>query len=157
MTYQEIDNRIKEIWNKDYSLPKWVKDRGYVYADPIKADVLITGINPSFRESTEDIKNANTHGPAKYNLDIEVWKKRNNRKWDNYWGPLRKMLVDESVNLTDKFDYLDLFHFREKDQNKLHEEILKHVDGKKFIIDELNLTQHIIEENIKPKLIVVKE
>ena len=83
MTYQEIDNRIKEIWNKDYSLPKWVKDRGYVYADPIKADVLITGINPSFRESTEDIKNANTHGPAKYNLDIEVWKKRNNRKWHN--------------------------------------------------------------------------
>ena len=156
MTDQEIDNRIKDIWNNNYSLPKWVKDRGYIYADPIKADVLITGINPSYRENIDDIKNANTHGSVRYNLDVEVWKKRNNRKWDNYWGPLRKMLVDGGIDLTDKFDYLDLFHFREKDQNKLHKEILKYADGEKFLIDELNLTQHIIEENIKPKLIVVK-
>ena len=166
---EDIDRRIKEIWNNPYMLniPKWVKRRGYIYADPVKQrDILITGFNPSFREG-EDEQLANSHGPSKNNFDPEKWKenrlKRGKKgiRWDTYWGPMYKMLCNDDINLLDRFDYLDIFNFREQDQSKLSKEILKkeekdNEEGKKFVVDELNLTQHIIEDVIQPRLILVK-
>jgi len=148
---EDIDKRIKEIWSAPYmkELPNWVSDRRYRYADPItNADLLITGINPSFREGKDnkDIADEYRHGPANQNFRLP--------KYDNYWGPLSKM-IDE--RLIDRSDYLDIFHFCEKDQNKLRNEILSRGEsGIKFVANELNLTQHIIEDMIKPKLILVK-
>ena len=147
---EDIDRRIKEIWDKPYmkELPSWVSGRRYRYADPIKADLLITGINPSFRKDKDnkDLPDELRHGPAKVNFTLT--------KYDNYWGPLSKMIDDD---LKGCFDYLDIFHFWEKDQVKLQKEILcKGESGILFIADELNLTQHIIEDVIKPKLILVK-
>lgn len=164
-----IDRRIKEIWQSPYmsDLPNWVKKRGYIYADPVpQRDILITGINPSFREGDEE-QLANSHGPSINNFNPENWRedrlkrKKKGIRWDTYWGPMYKMLFDKKINLLDKFDYLDIFHFREQNQSKLSKEILKNgkednEGGKRFIADELNLTQHIIEDIIQPRLIVVK-
>lgn len=69
------------------------------------------------------------------------------------------MLVDEEkgINLIGRVDYLDIFHFKEQNQKFLTKDILKiQSDGIDFVRKELNLTQHIIEENIRPKLILVK-
>jgi hypothetical protein len=69
------------------------------------------------------------------------------------------MLVDEEkgINLIGRVDYLDIFHFREQNQKFLTTDIVKkQSDGIDFIRRELNLTQHIIEENIQPQLILVK-
>lgn len=147
---EDIDCRIKEIWNSPYmkELPSWVRDRRYRYANPIKADLLITGINPSFRPQNADEKlpDEYRHGPARANFFLT--------KYDNYWGPLSKLIDDE---LKERFDYLDIFHFWEKNQNKLGKEILSRGEsGIQFIADELNLTQHIIEDIIQPRLILVK-
>ena len=146
---EDIDRRIREIWNKPYmkELPSWVSRRRYRYADPIKADLLITGINPSFRPNdNENLPDEYRHGSAKDNFFLA--------KYDNYWGPLSKMIDEE---LKDRFDYLDIFHFWEKDQYKLRKEILCIGEsGRQFIADELNLTQHIIEDFIQPHLILVK-
>ena len=140
-------------------MKKEIKERGFAFADPIKkADLLITGINPSWRDKPNEPR-ANCHGPAIDNLKPEIWKIRNGKMWDTYWGPIRKMLIDETkqINLLDRVDYLDLFHFKEQNQKFLTEIILKQQsDGIDFIRKELNLTQHIIEENIQPKLILVK-
>ena len=67
------------------------------------------------------------------------------------------MLIDEQngINLMDRFDYLDMFHYKYKEQTVLKQKILKRAEGISFIADELNLTQHIIENVIKPKLILV--
>ena len=67
------------------------------------------------------------------------------------------MLVDEQngINLINRFDYLDIFHYKHKEQAVLKQKILKKAEGVSFIIDELKLTQHIIENFIKPKLIIV--
>ena len=48
----DTGKRLAEIWNESYisSLPSLVKDRGYMYADNVQRDVLITGFNPSFRD-----------------------------------------------------------------------------------------------------------
>lgn len=154
MTIQEIENVLNSIWN-DCNLKSEIKERGYVFADPQKKDLLITGINPSWRNESK----GNGHGFATENLKPEVWKQRSGRFWDAYWGPIRKMLVDEEkgIDLLDRVDYLDIFHFKEQNQKFLTQVILKHQsDGIDFVRKELNLTQHIIEENIQPKLILVK-
>ena len=171
---EDIDRRIKEIWNSPYmsNLPEWVKKRGYIYADPVKyadsvkRDILITGINPSFRKGEEE-KLANCHGLSIKNFDPEKWKEgrlkcgKKGIRWDTYWGPMYKMLCIDDINLLNRFDYLDIFHFREQEQSKLSKEILQNdkmynEDGRNFIVDELNLTQHIIEDVIQPRLILVK-
>ena len=164
----DIEKRISEIWNSNYmeNLPLWVKQRKYMYADPVKADLLITGINPSFRKGDEE-QLTNWHGPSKYNFNPEKWrddklkKGKKGIRWDTYFGPMYKMLYSDNINLLDRFDYLDIFHFREQDQSKLSKEILKrgkedNESGIQFIADELNLTQHIIEDFIRPRLILVK-
>lgn len=159
MTIEFIEKKLMEIWN-DCNLNPEVKERGFVFADPQKADLLITGINPSWRNNSCEQK-GNRHGIATENLKPEIWKQRNKNKkrWDTYWGPIRKMLVDEEkgINLIGRVDYLDIFHFKEQNQKFLTTDILKkQSDGIDFIRRELNLTQHIIEENIQPKLILVK-
>ena len=157
MKINEIEEYLQKTW-KECQLKQEVKERGFAFADPIKADLLITGINPSWRDKPNEPK-VNYHGPAIDNLKPEVWKNRNGKKWDTYFGPIRNMLVDEAnkINLLDRVDYLDLFHFKEQNQKFLTENIIKEQsDGIDFLRKELNLTQHIIEENIQPKLILVK-
>lgn len=159
MTKQEIKTKLDQLWSQDFisKLPEWVKERGYLLISNFRqADLLITGINPSFRDGSDTMGSCFLE--TEKCIDKETWKRANGRYWDNYWGPIRKMLEEGNVNLIDKFDYLDIFHFREQDQKKLSKEILKNnADaGLRFIAEELKITQHIIEDIIKPKLIVVK-
>lgn len=157
---KDISKTIDEIWNSDYmgtlakDLP-WLKKRGYVFAHPNKADLLITGINPSFRDGD---KEENEHGDARINFLPETWKERKGKSWDTYWGPMRKMLVDDEkgINLMNRFDYLDIFNFKERNQEVLRKQIVNKPEGVEFARNELYLTQHIIEDIIKPKLILAK-
>lgn len=141
------EKKLEEIWNEDYmsSLPSLVKEQGYIYADNVQKDILITGINPSFRDAD---KNGVFHGPIETRWYEEVY--------DNYWGPIKKILNDGNTDLRDKTDYLDIFYFREQDQSFLKEQILSNPNGVKFLVDQLNLTMHIIEDVVKPKLLIVK-
>lgn len=143
----DIGKRLHEIWNNDYiaALPSLIRERGYTYADNVKSDILITGINPSFREND---KPGVFHGPINTLLTDD--------KWDNYFGPIKKMLKDKEIDLREKSDYLDIFYFREKNQNFLKKYILNSQEGIRFVIDQLNLTMHIIEDIVRPKLLIVK-
>jgi hypothetical protein len=158
---EDISNAIEQIWNSENinQLAKdmpWLKSRGYIFATPSRSDLLITGINPSFKENSENDPKGRG-GSATVHFQLETWLKENKRRWDPYFGPLRKMLVDEQndINLMERFDYLDIFHYKYKQQAILTQKILKSAEGISFIADELNLTQHIIEDVIKPKLILV--
>lgn len=143
----DTGKRLEEIWNENYisSLPSLVKDRGYMYADNVQKDILITGFNPSFREG-ETI--GAVHGPIQ-----TIW---NEERHDNYWSPIRKMLNDGVIDLRGKADYLDIFYFREKEQSFLNSRILSNPNGIRFVVDQLNLTMHIIEDIVRPKLLMVK-
>ncbi len=142
-----IENRLKEIWSEDYisSLPAIIKERGYAFADNVQRDILIIGFNPSFRE--EDPTNV-VHGPIE-----NIW---NNEKYDNYWSPIKKMLHNGEIDLRNRADYLDIFYFKEQEQSFLRENILSNPNGVRFVVDQLNLTMHIIEDIVKPKLLIVK-
>ena len=68
------------------------------------------------------------------------------------------MLHDDELNIDLRNDaaYMDLFYFREQDQEFLKKQILPSPEGLRFTIEQLNLSQHIIEDIIQPSLIVVK-
>lgn len=109
----DIKDKLSIIWNKDYikSLPGFIKERGFNFSENnLAKDILITGINPSFR-STESLGNAF--------FDFQVLLK--NSKWDNYWGPLKKLIIDkeDNIDLGAHTVYLDIFYFREQSQNQL--------------------------------------
>ncbi len=145
-----INERLLEIWSQDYinTLPALIKDRGFDYSENDKQkDILITGFNPSFDPKETESKSTNFNNIL------------NTEKPDtHYWYPIRKMLFDEesNIDLRPNAAYLDLFYFREQEQTFLTKHILKNKNGIPFVVDQMNLTQHIIEDVIKPKLIIVK-
>jgi len=145
-----IREKLSEIWSQDYinELPDFVKERGFVFSENNAAkDILITGINPSFRQGAD----LNSYG-----FDFQLALRE--EKWDSYWSPICRILYDKGINidLRDKSAYLDIFYFREKEQRQLKNSILKSQEGIRFLVDQLIVTQHIIEDVIKPKVIIVK-
>ncbi len=144
----EIQKKLLEIWNKNYinELPVIIKERGFNYSiNDEQKDILITGINPSFRKGDE---NGNTC------FDFKSIVKDN--KYDTYWTSLKNLVSNGTTNLLNDTACLDIFYFRERDQKFLTKNILANTGGLTFVAEQLNLTQHIIEEIIKPKVIIVK-
>jgi hypothetical protein len=142
--------KLNNLWSKDFinQLPNFIKDRGFVFSENnTQKDILITGINPSFREGAE-------LGNSCFDFQLTL----KEEKYDNYWGPIKKMVFDPEnlIDVREKSAYLDIFYFREKDQNKLKKEILKSNNGIQFLVEQLKITQQTIENIIKPKLIIVK-
>lgn len=145
-----IEVELQKIWSKDYilGLPDPLRVRGFMFSENhLEKDILITGFNPSFRSS--DLSDC-------HNFDFQSILKNN--KWDNYWSSLIKIIYNpnSNIDLRDKCAYLDIFYFREKEQALFRKHILKSQHGIQFAIDQLNLTQHTIEDIIKPKLIIIK-
>lgn len=144
----EIQKRLLEIWNRNYinELPKVIKERGFNYSiNQEQKDILITGINPSFRKGDQN---------GNMCFDFKIIAK--DTKYDTYWTSLKKLVVNEDIDLIDNTACLDIFYFRERDQKFLTKNILSNSAGLSFVAEQLNLTQHIIEDVIKPKVIIVK-
>lgn len=143
----EIFKHLCEIWSKDYisTLPSQIKERGFDYSENTQPkDILITGINPSFAPQETANKSFNFQ-------DIIFCRVPSS----HYWLPIKKMLFDENNDFRLKAAYLDIFYFREQNQKFLREEIIPNTAGIPFLVDQLNLTQHIIEDVIKPKVVIV--
>ncbi|MDO4691295.1 MAG: hypothetical protein Q4A64_00315 [Porphyromonadaceae bacterium] len=150
----DIAQRLTEIWNSDYikDLPLLISKRGYAFAhNQDQKDILITGINPSFRDGE-------SNGVLQWNID-KIWfpeKNENGSTYDVYWSPIRKILHGSGIDLRAEASYLDIFYFREREQTFLRSQLLSKPEGIRFVAEQLNLTMHIIEEIIRPKLIIVK-
>ena len=77
--------RLAEIWSEEYiaSLPNEIISRGYAYADNVQSEILVTGINPSFRNNDDT---GIIHGPIKDILYV--------KQFDYFWSPVYMMLFD---------------------------------------------------------------
>lgn len=139
MTKEHIERKLTIIWDKfsnkfeNEDLNK-VLDRKFVYTLPEKSDILITGINPSFREGSSEV-------PISYKLSDAK---------HSYFTTLRKIAPVHNGHTS----YLDLFHFKNTEQAILSKFYLEKDLGLSFLAEQLNLTQHIIEW-IAPKVILV--
>lgn len=145
-----INDTLNNIWSQDYinNLPEFIKERGFAFSEnKVQKDILITGINPSFRQKDKiDLRS--------FNFQQTVI----NPKWDIYWSPLKDIIFDpgKNIDLRIQSSYLDIFYFKEKDQKKIKNEIIISNEGVRFLAEQLVVTQYIIEEIISPKIIIVK-
>lgn len=145
-----MNDRLKQIWSKSYldALPQDIRTRGFNYSvNEESKDILITGINPSFRIGAEN-----------GNCSFDFRSIAKDEKHDVYWTSMKKIVHDKesNIDLRSRTACLDIFYFRETDQNFLRKQILKLPEGLNFAVDQIKLTQDVIETIIKPKLIIVK-
>ena len=98
--------------------------------------VLLTGINPSGNGGANvfyTFRGAKDDPPSRY------------------WEHKKKQIVGKIEELIDKTAYLDLFPYFESSQDTFEETIRPHID---FQVKVLEITQTIIEEYIRPRLII---
>jgi len=136
--------RLSEIWASDYiaTLPAQVKERGFYCTENTRqADLLFAGFNPSYHQDE----------PANGKFDFLRFLVSGT--FDKDFAFIKNM-IDGLLITKSKIAYTDLFYFREK-QSFLQEQILPNPNGIRFMAEQLNLTQHILEEVLVPKLIVV--
>jgi len=139
----DIQKRLSEIWASDYiaNFHTQVKERGFYNKENTRqADLLFAGFNPSYHQDE----------PA--NSKFDFLRFLVNGTFDKDFASIKNMI--EGLHLNTKTAYQDLFYFREK-QSFLQEQILPNPNGIRFMAEQLNLTQHILEEVLVPKLIIV--
>lgn len=124
----KIKTKLDEIWER-YKLSLGHNEtyqKGYVYSIPRRSNILVTGINPSY--------NGKPSHPFYYDTA------------DNqYFKNLRIIAPDAT--------YLDLFNVR--GNQHCIAEIAKLQEGLFFLADQLRYTQELIEDTVKPRLILV--
>ncbi len=152
-----IQNRLLSIRSQNYinELPMFVKERGFVFSEnQIEKDILITGFNPSFLENEKEKREDEKGKIDSFNFHDVLRAKKPGK----YFSSLKKLIFDpgNNIDLINRTAYVDIFYFREKNQSSFKKDILKSPAGIRFAVDQLNLTQHAIEDVIKPKVIIVK-
>ncbi len=137
----KMKDALEKIWAEYKGLPDFVKENGFLFCEnSTQKDVLIVGINPSFRkEDRKDIWHYSFHNAIKGN--------------DPHWSCMLEIVGNIDIN---KVAYLDLFYFRKKDQKESLNSILKSESGISFLAEQLELTMKCIETVIRPNVIVVK-
>jgi hypothetical protein len=123
-----------EVYKNDPFLQTYI-NRGYALPKIKQADLLFIGLNPAGREEKGDsfsycIKQAVIDHP-------------------NFYGRYDEF----AKQIGETWTFTDLFYFKETD-SKLLDKFLKQPLKIQFLVDQLRITQQIIEE-IKPKVIVV--
>lgn len=153
MTNKEMKKKLGDIFNRyenaDIKL-KEIIDRGWVFCENEKekekekeADLLFVGINPSYPNGAK---------PECYGYPIEdTLKKKKDGGYRRHYAVFEKLAGGKPSEK--KWAYMDLFYFRETDQNKI-KPLMKTKEGIDFICDQLKLSYEIIQD-ISPKVIVV--
>ena len=123
-----------------YSSASPILERGFrVCMNRVQKDILIVGFNPSF------VEDDNT--TFEYPLPEPT---------GNYWRAVNSMIHSDSLSLRHRATYLDLFSFRETNQAVGEKEIVYNTQLFGYVVEQVSLIQNVIEEVIKPKLIIVK-
>jgi len=131
--------QLNRIWhNPDYKNDTFLRayiNRGYAFPEIEKAELLFIGLNPAGRE---EIGNS-----FSYNLQQAI------KDLPNFYGRYNKLAEQIGASWT----YTDMFYFKETD-SKMLDSLIKQPLGIQFLVEQLIITQQLIEE-IKPKVIVV--
>lgn len=122
------------LWEK-YGKANEVMMRGYnICLNTIQKDILIVGYNPPFYQEDEG--------------DQHPYLLPENET-------INHLLVSSQTNLRYKAAYIDLFSFRESDHQIANKQVVLNPQLFGYVIEQVCLTQNMIEELIRPKLIIV--
>ena len=131
-------NKLEKLFNyhSKNSIVNEILVRGFCYSEFQKKKLLFIGINPSY---LSDAKRESHH----YNIDEAL------KGYPKYFGKFKDLVKNSKYE--EDWTYIDLFFFRETDQNKIKYLLDHDID---FLIEQLNITNEIIND-INPELIVV--
>ena len=123
------------LWDK-YGNSNEIMRRGYhICHNSTQKDILLVGYNPSF-DKGEKVGNQQV-----YQLpDREA---------------IKKMLVSSQTDLRDRAAYIDLFSFRESNHQIANQQVVLNPQMFNYIIEQVCLSQNMIEEVIRPKVIII--
>lgn len=145
-SYNDYIKALDELWDTSLNkniYPEILK-RGYAVPENIgKADLLIIGINPSFGESHNDNTRKYKHTFARFE------RLKESQNITQYWKRIFKFIPQDT-----KCEHLDLFTIRETKQDEINK-IGSNSLGLDFLVKHMWITQQMIENVIKPKLIVL--
>lgn len=131
--------QLNRIWNNpDYKNDPFLSayiNKGYSFPEIEKAEMLFIGLNPGGREEKGN--------SCSYNLQEAI------KDHPNFYG--RYDILAKQIGAS--WTFTDMFYFKETD-SKVLDKFLKQPLGIQFLVEQLIITQQIIEE-IKPKIIVV--
>lgn len=147
----ELQRQIAKVWetyqDNEY-LPSFIIDRKFgFYVDIEQKDILVLGLAPFFH-SKSVLK------PTKYNMFYHIG---DESRMNSYQREINKLLFDRvlGIDLLTDTTYFDLFFFRDQFQDSSIDQLLDILDGRMFLIDQLEISQRILEEVVKPKVIVL--
>lgn len=138
LTIDGLREKYDLLWRK-YTGANPIFDKGYSACITVsQRDILIVGFNPS---------DGKIPGSFLYPLPDEK---------KGYWKDVNNMLVSSTMNLRSNTAYIDLFAFKESDQNTGIKKIIQNPQLFSYVVEQIALTQDLIENTIQPKVIVVK-
>ena len=138
--YEQAEHALSEsayeLLKRYYSVPKHIE----------QADLLIIGINPDY--DGQSYPNGNYYPSVREILATGKATEGELRYYNRVWN-----MVPESYH--DRFACIDLFGFRETEHARLL--TVKYPSDICFLAKHLYLTQQLIENVIRPKLIIVTD
>lgn len=138
-TIQGQTARYSKLWDK-YKTIGDIMGRGFAacYIEKQK-DILLLGFNPQVGITESD---------RIYSFPF---------RFQGYWGDINKMIKSPGLDLKSNTQYLDLFAFRESDQEVAIKEVIQNPALFPYVVEQVSLTQEFIETIVIPRVIVVKD
>lgn len=148
----KLDQEIAKVWYKHQTkseLPKFIQTRKYCFCENNRQkDVLVLGINPVFGKASKSVA-------VKYKMEDMMHYVVQHHLHQHFFSHVQKMLHNpDAANLLKETAYADLFYYRTKAKKRYLNQFLNHIDGVIFLHDQLKITQQLIENVIKPKVII---
>ena len=169
MEHYNLNDEIKELWNKyylsfhDYHQEVMKRVPSFLPVPETKGKILFIGLNPAYQERKETHENFINYSYcpnitideivkfSKMNNDSKIKSKSNKLYYGKYFNILHKI----AKNLGgDGFEHCDLFLMRETDSKIVKQMVEKKGVLGEFGIEQLNILKlHIA--NLSPKVIII--
>ena len=155
----ELAEKINNLWEREKKqvYPTLLDTRSYAFFEnKCESDLLVLGLNPIYSATHKP------HRSVQYNIkhlmeDASVTE----HYYNKYISRIKQFLTDSSakVDLTTAMAYTDLFYYRTTLQEswQYYDLLKKNSRGILFLKKQLFITQDLIENIIRPKVIVVTD
>lgn len=144
-----LSDKLTRVWqDHEKNLPSKLRERRYCYCENSEQkDILFLGLNPSFSDNA--LKQAVKYNArSQWNVDL-----KENIHFKRMLSCLEHRLF--RIDLIDDFAYADLLYYRTNDQVSMVNRLIDDVNGLMFLEDQLVVTQQLIENTIRPKVIIL--
>lgn len=148
-----INRELNEIWKKHTKkskLPRMVQQRKYCFSENEKRkEILFLGINPSFVDRFPNKS-------IQYSIEKIFKNLEKSTQTEDYFQKIFNFSKKYNRKSFKKNDiaYADMFYYRTKAQKRSLNNLMNHIDGIIFLEDQVKVTQQLIENVIKPDVII---